>query len=206
MNNFSRRLTLALIAPVVAVSFSACNPQPDPFHSTIVMAQTGVAGGVTVETRDIAGTIQTIDAAKRKVTLLMEDGSVHTFKVGPDAVNFDQMRVGDRVEVSVTEEVAVYVGAAGAPAVEQVDTTVMLAPKGAKPGGLAVETVEVTAKISAIDTAKRTATLEFPNGQKKTVKVRADIDLSKHQVGESVLIRTTESVILSVGAPKAWQK
>jgi hypothetical protein len=78
---------------------------------------------------------------------------------------------------------------------------VALAPKGAQPGGLVAETTQVTATIMAIDTIARTATLQFEDGSSQTLRVRDDIDLSKHDVGERVVFQVTEMVALSVEKP-----
>jgi hypothetical protein len=78
---------------------------------------------------------------------------------------------------------------------------VELAPKGAKPGGLVAETTQVTAKVTAIDQKKRTATLRFEDGSTKTLPVRSDVDLSKRKVGEQVVFQVTEMVAVSVEKP-----
>ena len=78
---------------------------------------------------------------------------------------------------------------------------VALAPKGAKPGGIMAETTQVTAKVTAIDTEHRQATLQFDDGTTQTVAVRPDVDLSKRKVGDKVVIRTTEALAITVEKP-----
>ena len=74
-------------------------------------------------------------------------------------------------------------------------------PKGAKPGGIMVETTQVTAKVTAINVEQRKATLKFEDGTTKTVPVRPDVDLSKRKVGDQVVIRITESLAIRVTKP-----
>lgn len=63
-------------------------------------------------------------------------------------------------------------------------------------------TVQVTAKVTAINLKHRKATFQFPDGSTRTVAVRKDVDLSKRQVGEEVVIRTTETLAIFVQKPQ----
>ena len=78
---------------------------------------------------------------------------------------------------------------------------VALAPKGAKPGAIMAETTRITAKVAAIDTEHRKATLQFEDGSRRTVPVRDDVDLGKRKVGDTVVIRITESLAIQVARP-----
>ena len=55
-----------------------------------------------VDTYKMNATVTRIDADKRKVTLLTRDGKETTVKCGPEVINFDQIRVGDQLNVRVT--------------------------------------------------------------------------------------------------------
>jgi hypothetical protein len=78
---------------------------------------------------------------------------------------------------------------------------VSLAPKGAKPGGVIAQTVQLTATVVAIDPLKRTATLRFEDGSSRTLPVRRDVDLGKRKVGEKVVLSTSEKVAVTVAKP-----
>ena len=60
----------------------------------------------------------------------------------------------------------------------------------------------MTAKVIAIDLEKRTATLRFEDGNTETFPVRADVDLSRHKVGEQVVFRVTEMIAIWVEKPQ----
>ena len=122
-------------------------------------------------------------------------------KCGPEVINFDQIRIGDQVKATVAEQLVVYMAKDNPPASEGEAALVALAPKGAKPGGLMANTVQVIAKVSAIDLKHHKATLRFPDGTTKTVAVRKDVDLTKREVGEEVVIRCTEAVAIVVEKP-----
>ena len=147
----------------------------------------GVPGGGVVATYELTATVAAMDKASRKLTLVDEAGIKTTVKVGPEAVNFDQIRVGDRLKVTAAEELVVYVAGEGEAASDGAAQVVALAPKGAKPGGIMVETTQITARVTAIDLAHRKAALEFEDGTTHIVAVRPDVDLSKRKVGDKVL-------------------
>jgi hypothetical protein len=161
----------------------------------------GVPGGVVVNTMDVSARVTAIDTANRKVTLLGPKGNTFTVKVGPEAVNFDQIRVGDLVKATVTEELVISLDEEGASAPDGSAAMVALAPKGAQPGGVMAETTRVTAIVTAIDPTGRTATLQFEDGSSKTFPVRDDIDLNQRKVGEKVVFQVTEMIAISVERP-----
>jgi hypothetical protein len=65
------------------------------------------------------------------------------------------------------------------------------------PGGVFVNTVEVSVKITAVDTAKRKLTLLLPNGEKTTVKVGPEvINFDQIQRGDLVTATLTEETVI----------
>jgi len=165
--------------------------------STAAMAE-GVPGGVIVDTVEVSAEVTAIDTANRKATLKGPDGKEFTVKVGPEAVNFDQVRVGDIVKATLTEELVVFLDEDGASVPDGSAAMVVLAPKGAQPGGVMAQTTRVTGIVRAIDTANRTATLQFEDGSTETFPVRDDIDLSQRKVGEKVVFQLTEMIAIDV--------
>jgi hypothetical protein len=198
--NLLNRAGLALL-PAALLALTSCSSNPKLESNTAAAYQQGVPGGVYVETYKNTATVTAVDAATRHVTLVTQDGRKETFKAGPEVINFDQIHVGDQVKATLTEQVAVYMAKDNPPASDGQAALVALAPKGAKPGGLVANTVQVTAKVTAIDLKHHKATLEFPDGTKHTVAVRQDVDLTKRQVGEEVVLRCTEAVAISVEKP-----
>ena len=196
--------TLALL-PVALFTITSCSSTstpPPPVGSAVRIYTKGVPGGVIVQTVKVTATVTAIDQAKRTATLLASDGKKFTVKVGPEAVNFDQVRVGDLVTATLTEKVVVSLDDKASPSGEGAAAVVARAPKGDQPGGLAAETIQVTAKVAAIDLEKRTATLRFEDGSTETFPVRADVDLSRHKVGEQLVFRVTEMIAIRVDKPQ----
>jgi len=195
------RLVLFLAALFAVTPCTTASPPPPSKETGTTATQEGVPGGVVVNTVDVNARVTAIDTANRKVTLLGPEGDKFTVKVGPEAVNFDQIRVGDLVKATVTEELVVYLGEEGASAPDGSAAMVALAPKGAQPGGVMAETTQITATVKAIDPTGRTATLQFEDGTTETFPVRDDIDLSQRKVGEKVVFQVTEMIAISVEKP-----
>ena len=194
---------LTLLAAVI-FTIAACattTPPPPPQVNTSTAMKEGVPGGVTVNTVEVTAKVTAIDTKNRKVTFLLPDGSKETVKVPPEAANFDQISKGDLVKATLTEEVVVYLDEEGASVPGGYAAGVAIAPKGAQPGGIVAEAVQVTATVTAIDQANRTATLQFEDGTLETISVRDDIDLSKRKVGENVVFAVTGAIALSVEKP-----
>ncbi len=192
-------LLFAAISTLTACTTPA--PPPPAVGGGAVAYSEGVPGGAVVTTVEVSARVTAIDTANRKVTLLGPDGDKVTVKVGPEAVNFDQIRVGDLVTATVTEELVVYLDEAGSSAPDGSAAMVARAPKGAQPGGLVAGTTQETATVKAIDRANRTATLQFDDGSSQTFAVRDDIDLNQRKVGEKVVFQVTEMIAISVDKP-----
>jgi len=192
---------LALLPSAICILTACESDAPKGERTTIVAAKEGVPGGVIVETYKTTATVTAVNASTRKVTLVAPDGAKTDFKAGPEVVNFDQIRVGDQVKVTVAEQLVVFLRKNGEPASDGRVTAVALAPKGAKPGVLMADTVEVTAKVKSIDLKHHKATLLFPDGKSRTFAARKDVDLTKVSIGEDVVIRTTEAIAITVEKP-----
>jgi hypothetical protein len=193
-------LTLLLIILFTAGACTTTAPPPPAKGAHSATFKAGVPGGVIVNTMTISARVKAIDTGNRRLMLLKPNGETVTIKVGPEAVNFDQIRKGDLVKATVTEETLVYIDEEGASTPDAAAGMVALAPKGALPGGLMAGTVRMTATVVAIDHAMRTARLEFEDGSIKTFPVRDDIDLSRHHVGEKVVFQITEMIAITVEA------
>ena len=201
-NILNRAAILAVPAALLVLTSCSSTPRTAQVHeTTTVVTQNGVPGGVTVETYKSSATVTAIDAATRLVTVVSPNGATATFKAGPDVVNFDQIHVGDQIRATLTKELVVFLRKPGEPAADGGAGAIALAPLGAKPGIVMAGTVEVTAKVEAVDLKLHEATLLFPDGTSKTVPVRPDVDLTRAKLGEEVVMRTTQSVALLVEKP-----
>jgi len=181
------------------VTFASCSSTPPPAVGSARITYTkGVPGGVIVQTFKTTATVTEIDQAKRTATLQRSGGMKFMVKAAPEAVNFDQVHVGDQVNATVAQKIVAHLDKENIASDDGAAAVVSLAPKADQPGRLVAENTQVTGKIIAIDTDRRTATLRFEDGSTETLPVRDDVDLSRRKVGEQVVFRVTEMIAIWV--------
>ena len=195
------QLIVAALVPAAVLVFVSCSNKPEGKSASAAAYYEGVPGGVIVDTFQITATVTAVDHAKRQATLVTPDGKKTQYKAGPEAINFNQVRVGDQVKATVAEQLVVYAREKGEPRTDGGAGLIALTPKGAKPGGLMAGTVEITTRVKSVNLKKHKATLEFPDGSTKTVAVRPDVKLSDADVGREVVIQVTEAIAISVEKP-----
>ena len=183
---------ISLLAAALPL-FTAC--------STLGTEDKTEPGAIAVETVQMTATVKAVDQRNRTVTLAGKNGKRETYKVGKEAVNFDQIKVGDRVIVTVTEALAVFLRPQGTPPSVGEGAAVALAPKGSMPGGMVATTAEVTARVVAVDAASHHVTLKLPDGRKRRVSVNPSIDLAQVAPGDAVTVQVADALAISVERP-----
>ena len=153
----------------------------------------------SVEVITVNATVEKVDLEKRKVGLLLDDGKKKTVKVDKSVQDLDQVKVGDHLNIALTEEIIILVSKSSETPSAAESHSVGVAPKDAKPGIVMVDTSTVSAKILAVDAPKHRVTLEEPDGKKKTIKVSKNFqNLDQLQLGETVDMLVTESVVVEI--------
>ena len=106
-------------------------------------------------------------------------------------------------KILVIVSLAVLVAGLSATAMAQDHkTTVTKAAATEKPGALVVDQVTITAVVSAVDHAKRTATLLLPGGETKTFTVSEEaVNFPQVKVGDEVKASYIESLAIYVQGP-----
>lgn len=158
-------------------------------------------GAIAVSTNTALATVVAVDAGARTVTLQRDGGGERTYHCGRDVVNFNQIMVGDRVNATITDSVAIFLRKSNDPPFEGHATAVALAPRGSRPGVVMASTMELDARILAIDQTAGTITIETPE-EMTTLLVGPNIDLSRFRKGEDVTLRVSEAIALLVEAPR----
>lgn len=146
----------------------------------------------------MTATVVAIDMERRIVTLKGEDGEVRDVKVGQEAVNLPQVKVGDLVTVKFYESIAVEVIKPGTYAGTGEKSAIVRAKPGEMPGGMTARQSTMTATVTAIDRQKSAITLKGPEGKLTTVKVQDPTNLEKVKVGDELMITYTEALAFSV--------
>lgn len=165
----------------------------------VAMAHTVIAQSKTVrsEMRTETGIIEAIEASTRTLTLKKPDGTFVTTVAGPDIKRFEELKLGDTVNVRYYENVVIRVKRSG-------EADVVSSAKGTTgseqvlPGGTRAKQVTITATITAIDPAAPSITFTGPHGWKYSSKVQDTEALAKVKVGDKVDIVWTEATLVSV--------
>jgi len=174
----------------------------------LVMAEEKVAAkgakpsGIKEKTIKMTATVQAIDLEKRVVTLKGQKGNVFDLKVGEEAKNLPQVKVGDLVKVQYYESLAFEVTKPGQAGGAGAAAAVASAKPGEKPAGIATGQVTVTATIEAIDAKKKRVTLKGPEGKTQEIKVKDPKNLKNVKVGDQVVLTYTEALAVSVEPAK----
>ena len=159
-------------------------------------------GVVVAEVTELRAKVDAVDYAKRVVTVTGPQSNTVAIKAGPQVRNLDQIKVGDQIVVRHYESVALFVRKSSEPPGVVAAGAVEVAAKGEKPAGAMADTVELTAKVEAVDYAARTVTLKGPAGNVRTLKVDPRVErLQDVKVGDDVVLRYTEALAIAVVKP-----
>jgi hypothetical protein len=196
MKSNQRTLVTAALLPVL-FTLASCASKPPPATAETTFIE-GKDSAAVVETYQAIAAVAGINFDNRKITLLFSDGHEKTYKADKQIANFDQIKVGDQVKVTVIEELAVFLDKSSTRASAGAGAAVALKPLGTRPGIVVADSSQVTATVTAVDTKNRTVGLQFLDGSRKTVKVGKNVDLTKVSPGDGVTAQLTDAVAILV--------
>ena len=185
-----------------AIAVASALAFPVAAQTTSVTAASAPGKGGIAETTKVEATITAIDKKTRDVTLKNAKGEEVTVTAGPEVKNFDQMKVGDKVNIEYLEALTLELKKGGGLVVQR---TEQAGAKGAKPGekpaGVAGRQVKVVADVIDIDAAKQTIKLKGPQ---RTVDLHiADPEQFKRVAkGDQVEATYTQAVAVAVTPAK----
>jgi Cu/Ag efflux protein CusF len=192
---------LHIVIAAMSVVVIGCTTMPQPEAPAMASVTTTAPGAVEqTNVASVTAVVEKVDLAHRTVTLRTSEGKT-TLHVGDEVRNLPQVKRGDEVIVNYYESVAIQVkkpgeGELGTVAGEDVQT----AKLGEKPAGAVASTVEITARIIAIDREAGHVTLEGEDGERLTIDVRNPEHYKAIAVGDLVEITYTEAMAISVEA------
>lgn len=186
------RFTVAaiLLVPAAAIAQSAA--------VGILAAQSDNAS-LSATATEVRARVVELDRPARVLTLLGPDGSLHSIHVPASVKNLAQVGLGDELvvrhlvaQVSRLEPASV---GGNAQRIETIKTAGSV--PGGTPGFTEERTVEIIAKVLAVDTKARTATLR---GAKRTVVVSVpkDYDIRRLKENEDFHAVFTDAIAVSV--------
>jgi Cu/Ag efflux protein CusF len=198
------RLALATALTLAAASGALAQ---QPATNTTSGAAVGPGSAVASEVVKTTATVVAIDAGKRLVTLKRQDGKVVEITAGEQVRNFDQLKVGDRVEAEYGRSLALDLRKnSGKKASAGETAAVAGAPQGQKPAGLAVREVTVLADVVEVDAKNKIVSLRGPAGNQMDLVVKDPAQLANIKKGDQVEATYTESLAIKVSAAPAKEE
>jgi hypothetical protein len=160
------RKMISAAAVAAAIAFAA----PAFAQTGAVVAGTAPGKAGIAQTVKIAATITAIDKATRDVTLKGPQGNEVVVTAGPEVKNFDQMKVGDHVDVQYVEALTLELKKGGGMVVARTEQKGAVGAKpGEKPAGAVGRQLTIVADVVGVDPARQVVTLKGPQ---RTVDLR----------------------------------
>ncbi len=187
--------TFALVQPAVAQT-SGATVTSSP--GKVEMAQTIKGSAV----------ITAIDNANRTFTVKRKNGDEVKITAGPEVRNFDQLKVGDTVNVAYRESLVLELKKGGGMKVEKTEkSNVAGAKPGEAPAGTAGRQVRVVGDVIKLDAATQTITVKGPE-RTVQLKSRDPEQFKRIAVGDQIEATYSEAVAVTVtpAAKKAPKK
>jgi hypothetical protein len=168
------------------------------FSLTTAQAQ-NTKGEAVVASQTVTATVTKINQKTREVSIKATDGQVYKFIASSDVQNLAQVKKGDVITVVYTEALAYEVKKSGTTGAGTTAAAAAANP-GEKPAGAIAQQTTVTVKITAINTKTPSVTVEGPDGDVETIKVKDPSKLNGLKVGDMVDITYTEALAIKVDA------
>ena len=130
-----------------------------------------IQGAIAVTSVKDTAVVSSVDRSAGTVVLRSSGKpEVSTYRLAPKVSGLDDIKAGDVVQATVTEDLTIYVLHDG-----------QLPDAGG--------TVSVDARVLMVDPSYRLLTLQYPDGQQETFKVPLGTRLEQMEAGDSVVIR-----------------
>jgi Cu/Ag efflux protein CusF len=162
--------------------------------ATVTLAQQReIAGDMTT----VKGVVEAIDHSARVLTLKMDDGEFKNIDVPKGAARFDEVKIGDTLQVRYYDNVTVRLKEPGEPDVNSAELGAGPSDSG-NPGGHVAAQRKMTVKVTAIDLEKGVATVEGPNGYKYSRRIEDKKAAKKVKVGDKIDMIWTEAIQIAI--------
>jgi hypothetical protein len=199
------RIIPLTLAAIVVGALPAQAQQSPMKGATVVASEPGKAAMVSAA--EINATVVAIDKGSRIVTLKGPKGNSVDVVAGDQVKNFDQIRVGDRVNVRYEEALTLELKKTKAPLDAKGEVAGVRAAPGSRPAGAVGREITVLADVIAVDKKNSIISLKGPRGNVVDLKVRNQDHFKVVKKGDQVEAVYTEALAISVTpAPKTASK
>lgn len=190
------RIRVALAAAALVLFPLAVSAQQPPVAEAMTAVAPGKFAGL-IEAR-VTLLVDSIDKASRSVVLKNARGEHLKVIAGDDIKNFDQIKVGDHVITTYTQELMMTLKKGGGALRERIDRSQQgSAAAGQKPAAYEAKEVAFVADVQQVDRKKQTVTLR---GAKKTLtlKIKDPEQLKLISKGDQVEGVFAEAIAIAV--------
>jgi hypothetical protein len=184
-------------------SFSIAIAQSSPTNSGANKPMVIDAAVVDNRYQLYEGEVIKIDKKTRTLTFKNKEGE-SKFVAGPEITNFDQIKKGDRVNVTYELAVAIELIKTKSDGVRsKVETNTITTSKGnEKPSETIANKTTIIADIVSVDKEKKLVSVKGPSGKVTTVTVKDPALLADVKVGEQVKVIYFDAMAASITTPK----
>jgi hypothetical protein len=161
----------------------------------LVLAQEPVSKTNVIKS---SSTIQAIDTTSRTITLRDEKGNEDTFAVGEGVQRFNELKVGQRVNVTYYESLVLQLVKPGEKGGGESLEAALNRAKGALPAGSIATQEKATVTVKAVDMAIPSITVTTPDGRTVTRKIEQKKYLEGVKPGDKIDITMTRAFVTSV--------
>src|SRR6185295_5489552 len=204
-----KSLVHLLWAALVCMAAASCSQTPKEDASTQQSSTTTetkapesapIARGESAGMR-VTATVEAVDVAKRMITLKDPDGTVGTYEVGEQVKRLAEIKPGDKIHAdykvaAVAELREPTEEEKSAPLVAVEDTA--RATMAEAPAAAIGRAVRAVTTIEALDATAQTFTVKGPLEGQVTVHVDDPAVFSQLKVGQTIVVKFAESLVLAV--------
>ena len=169
--------------------------------AAVLSAQSQTSFTKSGEMLKTSATIQQIDSTNRIITFKNEDGTEDSVWAGPEVKRFDELKVGDKVNLTYYETQFFKIRKPGDPPLDVKTETAVTGTSGTLPGGTMASQRMKTVTVKAVDAAAGSITVTTTDGRVITRKVSDEAvkaELANVKVGDQIDIVFTEALLASV--------
>ena len=189
-------MRLPLVVAAVVSTFALVQPVGAQTGTAAVTSAPGKVG--VAQAVEVSATITAIDKATRGITLKGPQGDEVKVVAGPEVRNFDQLKVGDVVQLKFLESLVLELKKGGGLKVEKTEMAGGVRAKpGETPGGAVGRQVTVVGDVIKLDAATQTVTVKGPE-RTINLKVRDPEQFKLVAVGDQIQATYTEAVAVGV--------
>ena len=175
------------------------------FISNLAMAEAQQNKPSATESILVEQQLEVMEINKDERWVILKDRSGFTKKVavGDSARNFEQLKVGDVINVNYAETIQIQ--AFGKDAInmgEEAEAIFARTPEGASPGGALAAARTIVVTISNIDLKHNLVTLKDKQGNTRTFRPEIPGKLKQVKVGDKVAISIAKAMSISVNDDK----